>query len=141
MQVQGVTVSVSDLSRSRRFYEEVLGFVPDAYYEPTRWQCYKFDGRAYFAITEVPEFQRNAASDIVNFGVQAIESLWDRVRDKVEVEAELAETPGVRTSLSSETRMGADWVSLGKSERRARLSWHPKPKKDRHHANPPSQRP
>jgi predicted enzyme related to lactoylglutathione lyase len=93
MQVQGVTVSVSDLSRSKAFYEEVLGFIPDAYYEPTRWQPYKFEGRAYFAIIEVPGFQRNAASDVVNFDVQEIEALWSRVRDKVEVEAELSETP------------------------------------------------
>jgi len=93
MQVQGVTVSVSDLSRSKVFYEEVLGFIPDAYYEPTRWQPYKFDGRAYFAIIEVPGFQRNAASDIINLDVPEIEPLWNRVRDKVEVEAELSETP------------------------------------------------
>ena len=93
MQVQGVTVSVSDLSRSKAFYEEVLGFIPDAYYKPTRWQPYKFDGRAYFAIIEVPGFRRHAASDIVNLHVQEIEALWNRIRDQVEVEAELADTP------------------------------------------------
>jgi catechol 2,3-dioxygenase-like lactoylglutathione lyase family enzyme len=93
MQVAGVTVSVSDLSRSKEFYEEVLGFVPDAYYEPTRWQPYKFEGRAYFAIIEVPGLQRTAASDIVNFDVAQVESLWNRVRDKVTVEEELGETP------------------------------------------------
>ena len=49
---------VSDLSRSKDFYEQVLGFVPDAYYEPTRWQSYKFDGRAYFSIAELAGFQR-----------------------------------------------------------------------------------
>lgn len=93
MQVQGVTVSVSDLARSRAFYEGVLGFVPDDYYAPTRWQPYKFDGRTYFAIIEVPGFQRNAGSDVVNFDVDEIKALWDRVRDKVEVEAALCETP------------------------------------------------
>jgi predicted enzyme related to lactoylglutathione lyase len=93
MQVQGVTVSVSDLSRSKAFYEEVLGFIPDSYYEPTRWQPYKFEGRAYFAIIEVPGLQRKAWADVVNFDVEEIASLWNRVRDKVEVEAELSETP------------------------------------------------
>jgi catechol 2,3-dioxygenase-like lactoylglutathione lyase family enzyme len=93
MQVQGATVSVSDLERSKAFYEGVLGLVPDSYYEPTRWQPYKFDGRAYFAIIEVKGLQREAWSDIVNFGVEDIESLWDRVRDEVEVETELSETP------------------------------------------------
>jgi uncharacterized glyoxalase superfamily protein PhnB len=75
------------------FYEKVLGFMPDTYYEPTRWQPYKFEGRAYFAIIEVPGFRRSAASDVVNFDVPQIESLWNRVRDKVEVETELSETP------------------------------------------------
>jgi catechol 2,3-dioxygenase-like lactoylglutathione lyase family enzyme len=93
MQVQGVTVSVSDLLRSKAFYEGVLGFVPDAYYEPTRWQPYKFDGRAYFAIIEVPGLRREAWADVVNFDVDEIEVLWDRVRDKVEVETALSESP------------------------------------------------
>ena len=93
MQVQGVTVSVSDLSRSKAFYEGVLGFVPDAYYEPTRWQSYKFDGRAYLAIIEVAGFRRQAGGDMVNFDVEEIEALWDRVRNQVKVEAELSKTP------------------------------------------------
>ena len=93
MQVQGVTVSVSDLSRSKAFYEGVLGFIPDTYYEPTRWQPYKFEGRAYFAIIEVPDLRREAWSDMINFDVEEIESLWDRVRDKAKVETELSETP------------------------------------------------
>ena len=93
MQVQGVTVSVSDLARSKAFYEEVLGFVPDAYYAPTRWQPYKFEGRAYFAIIEVADLQRAPWADVVNFDVHDVASLWDRVRDRAEVEAELGETP------------------------------------------------
>lgn len=93
MQVQGVTISVSDLARSKAFYEEVLGFIPDAYYEPTRWQPYQFEGRAYFAIIEMAGYRREASADVVNFDVEEIESLWDRVRDKAEVEAELSESP------------------------------------------------
>ena len=81
MQTQGVTVSVSDLARSKAFYE------------PTRWQSYKFDGRAYLAIIEVPDFQRQASADMINFDVNDIEALWRRVGDKTTVEAELAETP------------------------------------------------
>jgi catechol 2,3-dioxygenase-like lactoylglutathione lyase family enzyme len=41
MKVQGITRTVSDLERSKQFYEDVLGFEPDAFYEPTRWQSYK----------------------------------------------------------------------------------------------------
>ena len=88
-----MTVSVSELLRSKPFYEEVLGFIPGSYYEPTRWQPYTFDRRAYFAIIEVPGFQRAAGADMVNLYVKEIESLWGRVRDKVKVEAELFETP------------------------------------------------
>jgi catechol 2,3-dioxygenase-like lactoylglutathione lyase family enzyme len=93
MQVQGVTVSVSDLARSKAFYEDVLGFVPGAYYAPTRWQPYEFEGRAYFAIIEVPEVRRQGWSDVTNFDVEGIESFWERVRDKVVVETALSETP------------------------------------------------
>ena len=93
MQVQGVTISVSDLSRSKAFYEEMLGFVPGDYYAPTRWQSYRFDGRAYLAIIEVAGLRREAGGDIVNFDVAEIAALWERVRDKAEVEAALAETP------------------------------------------------
>ena len=93
MELQGVTVMVSDLARSKDFYEQVLGFVPDAYYEPTRWQSYKFDGQAYFSIAELAGFQKGDSVDIVNFDVEDVQSLWDRVRGKVDVEAELSETP------------------------------------------------
>ena len=93
MQVQGVTVTVSNLSQAKEFYEKTLGFIADSYYEPTKWQSYKFDGRTYFSIIEVVGFRREAGADIVNFDVEEIEIFWDRVRDKVEVEAELSETP------------------------------------------------
>ena len=93
MHVHGVNVSVSDLSRSKAFYEGVLGFIADSYFEPTRWQSYKFAGRAYFSISEVADFRRQAWADIVNFDVEEIESYWNRVRDQVEVETELSETP------------------------------------------------
>jgi catechol 2,3-dioxygenase-like lactoylglutathione lyase family enzyme len=93
MRVQGVTISVSDLARSKAFYEGVLGFIPGDYYAPTRWQAYKFEGRAYLALIEVPGFRRQAGGDIVNFDVEEVKALWDRVRDQVTAEAELAETP------------------------------------------------
>ncbi len=34
--IQAVTISVSDITQSKRFYEDILGFEPDSYYEPTR---------------------------------------------------------------------------------------------------------
>ena len=91
--VDFVTISVSDLARAKAFYEEVLGFVPGDYYAPTRWQSYRFDGRAYLAIIEMPGLRREAGGDIVNFDVAEVAALWDRVRDKAEVEEPLTETP------------------------------------------------
>lgn len=42
MQLQIVTLAVRSLAQSKAFYEDVLGFEPDIYYEPTRWGAYKF---------------------------------------------------------------------------------------------------
>ena len=92
IQIQGVTITVSDLAKAKRFYEGVFGFVPDSYYEPTRWQSYKFEGRAYLGIAEVVDFQRADSSDIINFDVPDVESMWNRVKDKVDVEMELSKT-------------------------------------------------
>lgn len=44
MKLQGITIVVADLTRSRVFYENVLGFRPGPFYEPTRWQPYYFNG-------------------------------------------------------------------------------------------------
>jgi catechol 2,3-dioxygenase-like lactoylglutathione lyase family enzyme len=51
--IQGLTIEVQNLERSRRFYEDVLGFEPGAFYEPTRWQPYNF-GAQFFGIREIP---------------------------------------------------------------------------------------
>jgi catechol 2,3-dioxygenase-like lactoylglutathione lyase family enzyme len=91
--VQGVTITVSDLERSQRFYQEVLGFEPDSFYEPTRWQSYRFAGRAYFAIGEVPGYETARSKHIVNFDVWEIEDYWDRIKDHVDIEEVLTETP------------------------------------------------
>jgi catechol 2,3-dioxygenase-like lactoylglutathione lyase family enzyme len=93
VRIQVVTVSVSSLDRSRSFYEGVLGFEPDVYYEPTRWQSYRFEGDGGFGIAEAPGLDRSATSDIINFVVDDVETLWRRVKDRADVEAELATTP------------------------------------------------
>ncbi len=93
MQLQVVTISVSSLVRSKRFYEGLLGFQPDIYYEPTRWQSYKLEGAGGFGITETPDLDRPQTADIINFVVGDVEALWQRVKDEADVEAELAKTP------------------------------------------------
>ena len=93
MQIQAVTISVSSLAQSRRFYEEVLGFIPETYYEPTKWQSYESEGRAFFAIAEVPDLQRPQSKDITNFIVTDVRAMWAEVSGKVSAESEPARMP------------------------------------------------
>ncbi len=71
--IQAVTISVSDITQSKRFYEDILGFEPDSYYEPNRWQCYHSEGRAYLGIAEVPNYRQLKSSSIINFDADNIE--------------------------------------------------------------------
>ena len=86
MEIQAVTISVSDLVKSKEFYEEILGFVADSYYEPTRWQSYECGGRAFFAIAEIPDHQRVPSQDIINFIVPDVKAMWEKIEGKVRVE-------------------------------------------------------
>jgi catechol 2,3-dioxygenase-like lactoylglutathione lyase family enzyme len=93
MELQVVTISVSSLARSKQFYEEILGFEPDIYYEPTRWQSYKREGKGGFGIAETPGLRRPETADIINFTVSDVAALWQRVKDRVSVESALAVMP------------------------------------------------
>lgn len=88
MKVQSITKTVADLERSKQFYEGVLGFEPDAFYEPTRWQSYKMSGVTFFAVGEPPSSTEETA-----FFVADVEVLWERVKDRAEVVEPLAMTP------------------------------------------------
>jgi catechol 2,3-dioxygenase-like lactoylglutathione lyase family enzyme len=92
MRLQGTTVCVADVARSKAFYEGVLGFEPGEFYEPTRWQPYWFDD-GFFGIREAPSFTRPDSLDITNFKVADVEGLWNRVKDQAEVVDELETTP------------------------------------------------
>ena len=85
MRIQAVTICISNLEVSRRFYEEILGFEPDAAYE--RWQSYQSEGRAFLGIMEVPGFVRAPSQDIINIIVADVNGLWARIRDRVAVES------------------------------------------------------
>ncbi len=93
MQLQVVTISVQSLQRSRRFYEEILAFEPETFYEATRWQSYRLDGGGGFGIAETQDLQRTENADIINFSVDDVQALWHRVRGQVDVEEELAMAP------------------------------------------------
>ena len=89
--MQAVTITVSNLERSRRFYEDVLGFEPDAFYE--RWQCYKSECRAYLGITEDAAYRRSDLKDIINFDVEDLEQLWKKIEGQCVIETPLGKTP------------------------------------------------
>ena len=50
MEVQVITITVSNLEESRKFYESILGFIFNGFYEPTKWVQYKFETDTFFAI-------------------------------------------------------------------------------------------
>lgn len=85
MKFQVVTIAVSNLERSRAFYEDLLGFKPSASYE--RWQCYEIEGGSGFGISEDPNLHRVPCHDIFNFTHPDIDALWKKVRDHVGVES------------------------------------------------------
>jgi catechol 2,3-dioxygenase-like lactoylglutathione lyase family enzyme len=91
--LQGVTIAVSDLDRSKHFYEQILGFEPDAYYAPTRWQPYLSVGRSYLALIEVADFRSPGTGNIVNFDVSNIRAYWESIRANVDIESPLGLTP------------------------------------------------
>lgn len=87
MHIQAVTMSVANMEKSREFYEEILGFEPAyATAEPYRWQAYRSDEEAFFAIIEVSDLRRTPDMDIVNFVVEDVEQLWKRAEGRVDVE-------------------------------------------------------
>ena len=92
MRIQGITVEVSDLSASKDFYENVLGFQPGEHYEPTKWQPYTFADQ-YFAIREIESKTPRDDLDITNFELDDVEELWARVKGSAEVAEPLAPTP------------------------------------------------
>jgi predicted enzyme related to lactoylglutathione lyase len=91
--IQAVTIAVSNLAASKHFYEDILGFEVDAYYEPTRWQSYKSEGRAYFCIIEDSELEKMDHKSLTNFDVENLENLWLHVKEQCDIESKLEKTP------------------------------------------------
>ena len=93
MKIQAVTICVSDFNKSKQFYEDVLGFQPDMYYEETKWQSYKCEEMAFFAISETEDLRRRNSPDIINFVVHDVNQFWEAIKTKVKAEMEPTETP------------------------------------------------
>lgn len=92
MNIQTVTITVSNMAKSKEFYENLLGFSPRPYYEPTNWQSYDLNGQL-FGIREKEGFSRPESFDITNFELDDVDELWAKVKDEVVVIEELAQTP------------------------------------------------
>jgi uncharacterized glyoxalase superfamily protein PhnB len=88
MKLYGVTHTVANLEKARRFYEEVLGFEPGESFAPTRWQSYKCQEGVFFAIGEAP-----GSTEETSLKVEDIEAYWAQIKDKVEVVNPLEKTP------------------------------------------------
>jgi len=92
MNIQTITITVSNLSKSKEFYAGLLGFEPGSDWPETKWQSFKF-GDQIFAIREKTGFKRAESFDIANFEVDDADSLWESIKDKVEVVDKPAPTP------------------------------------------------
>ncbi len=87
------TITVSDMTISRAFYEDILGFTFDSYYEPTNWLAYTMDDQVLFGIQEVKDFQRQHSEDMLDFYLEDIDLLWNRIKDRCTVINPLERTP------------------------------------------------
>lgn len=87
-----VRVNVSDINKSLKWYEEVLGFENDGGWPLDNPTYYDFvsEGGAKFAIMEVKEEKSHGR---LNFHVDNVDELWERLKDKVQVVEPLFNTP------------------------------------------------
>ena len=87
------TITVSDMAISRTFYEDIVGMTVHSYYEPTNWMAYQMEDKVLFAIQEMQGFQRQRSVDLLDFYVEDVDLLWDRIKDKCTVIRILERTP------------------------------------------------
>lgn len=85
LNLQVITITVSNLEKSRYFYEEVLGFELKRFYEPTRWVAYHCQGGMFFAIMETDRFVQQPGGGEVVFYIEDIETLWTQIQRRVTV--------------------------------------------------------
>jgi predicted enzyme related to lactoylglutathione lyase len=85
LEIKVITITVTNLEQSRQFYEELLDFEIKAFYEPTRWISYRCRGGAFFAILEAVQSQPPQPDDEIDFYVEDIEMLWQKVKGSANV--------------------------------------------------------
>jgi predicted enzyme related to lactoylglutathione lyase len=92
MEIQVITITVSDLERSKQFFESILGFKIQTFNEATKWLSFQFDSNSFIAIEEQKELCRNETKDQIDFVCDDVEALWSRIQDKAVIVEELKKT-------------------------------------------------
>ncbi len=87
-----VRVNVSDIQKSLKWYEEVLGFIVDGSWpiESPKYYDFVSEGGATFAIMEVESAKSYGR---LNFNVEDVDALWQKLKDKVDILEPLFDTP------------------------------------------------
>jgi catechol 2,3-dioxygenase-like lactoylglutathione lyase family enzyme len=89
MKILGITQTVASLEKSKQFYEDILGFKEEAFYQPTRWLSFQCQEGVFYAVGEAAA----GSTDEIAFAVSEIEAFWEKVKDRVDVVNPLEKTP------------------------------------------------
>lgn len=87
-----VRVNVSDLKRAVDWYEGVLGFENDGGWPPEKPTYMQFRA-AEGAVFSMMEVESGKSYGRLNFVVENVDDLWERLKDKVQVLEPLMDTP------------------------------------------------
>jgi predicted enzyme related to lactoylglutathione lyase len=89
-----VRINVSDLIQAIRWYETHLGFEVTATWPPKEPNYAHFDmgEGSIFSIME-QDSKDVPSKGRLNFSVEDVDGLWDKLKDKVEIVEELFDTP------------------------------------------------
>lgn len=87
-----VRINVSDINIALKWYEEILGLENDGGWPLENPKYYDFVSAegAKFAIMEVKDEKSHGR---LNFQVDNVDELWEKVKDKVEIVEPLFDTP------------------------------------------------
>ncbi|WP_173918531.1 VOC family protein [Halobacillus sp. Marseille-Q1614] len=89
--LEHVRINVTDLTQAVKWYEENLGFTIEARWPPENpnYVHFESEGGAIFGLME----GEASTPGRFNFYLPDVESLWERLKGKVEVIEEIMDTP------------------------------------------------
>lgn len=87
-----IRINVSDINKSLKWYEEILNFECDSGWPPKKPTYYDFKSEegATFSIMEV---KGERSQGRLNFNIDEVEELWEKLKGKVEIVEPLFDTP------------------------------------------------